>query len=335
MTAHGKKFSSDFEIFSVNDSFLDSEISVRIPRNAVARARNNQIQNSRERSEHRNGENIAISHVHLAAALHCSRVVAETGEIVRPAELAVRGFVVVVKIGQSWEIHTVDRQRGVITRIAVRQRNVGIAVYVPGKKSASKIDNLQMIVGEKKSSGDSVERQSLAEKNVIHPGRRIDIDLKLRARSAAKLISTVCRDCRRLTKFVRRDILGQIRIDPKGDFRRANIRFDVRNADFVFGKVVSKSSGANAFVAHDPEIFISDRAVRKMHFPGSAVHPLTAKPGAIERDVSVALPAFRMSIFSANSELNHWRARAFPFPKKFLYLRRDERPQFTRRQRHT
>src|SRR5713226_9353836 len=43
MAAHGKKSSSDFEILSVNDPFLDGEISARIPRDAVACARNNQI----------------------------------------------------------------------------------------------------------------------------------------------------------------------------------------------------------------------------------------------------------------------------------------------------
>src|SRR5713101_6742355 len=91
-----KSLPATSEIFSVNDPFLDGEISARIPRDAVARARNNQIQNSRERSEHRNGENIAVGHVHLAAAFHRSRIVAETGEIVSAAELTVRGFVVVV-----------------------------------------------------------------------------------------------------------------------------------------------------------------------------------------------------------------------------------------------
>src|SRR6267143_3586672 len=40
---HGKKFSSDFEVFSVNDPFVDSEIGGRIPGDAVAGARNNQI----------------------------------------------------------------------------------------------------------------------------------------------------------------------------------------------------------------------------------------------------------------------------------------------------
>src|SRR5439155_23741757 len=98
-------------------------------------------------------------------------------------------------------------------------------------------------------------------------------------------------------------------------------------------EVVSKISGANAFVAHDPEIFTSDCAVSEMHFRGPAVHPLTAKPGPIERDVSIALPVFRMSIFPANRKLNDRRAGAFPLRQEFPYLRRAERPQFTRRQR--
>src|SRR6266581_2750071 len=42
-TDHGKKFSSDFEVFAVNDPFLDGEVGGRIPGDAVAGARNNQI----------------------------------------------------------------------------------------------------------------------------------------------------------------------------------------------------------------------------------------------------------------------------------------------------
>src|SRR5205814_787000 len=42
-TDHGKKFSSDFEVFGVNDPFLDGEVGGRIPGDAVAGARNNQI----------------------------------------------------------------------------------------------------------------------------------------------------------------------------------------------------------------------------------------------------------------------------------------------------
>src|SRR5205807_9943515 len=103
--------------------------------------------------------------------------------------------------------------------------------------------------------------------------------------------------------------------------------------NFVLREIVSKTSGANAFVARDVEIFIRDRAVREMHLRRGAVHPLATKTGAIERNVAVALPAFRMSIFPANGELNHRRARAFPFPQKFLYFRRQERTHFTRRER--
>src|SRR5207253_10043106 len=130
--------------------------------------------------------------------------------------------------------------------IAVRQRNIGIPAHVPRKKSASKIDNLQAIVGEKKLSCDSVERQSLAQKNVIHSSRRIDIDLKSRSVASANLIDAVRRNRWWLMKFVRRDIFGQIGIDPNTHFRRPNVCFDVRDTHFVFGEVVSKISGANA-----------------------------------------------------------------------------------------
>src|SRR5437762_10793005 len=140
-------------------------------------------------------------------------------------------------------------------------RNVSAAAHVPVKKTTLKIDNLEMIVREKKSSGDFMEGQSFAQKNVIHPARRIDIDLESRAGAAVKLINAVRRNRRRLMKFVRRDVFRQVGIDPKTYFGRANIRFDIREANFVFGEVVSKSSGANAFVARDAEIFVSGRAV--------------------------------------------------------------------------
>src|SRR5438045_5184723 len=54
-----------------------------------------------------------------------------------------------------------------------------------------------------KSSGDFMEGQSFAQKNVIHPARRIDIDLESRAGAAVKLINAVRRNRRRLMKFVR------------------------------------------------------------------------------------------------------------------------------------
>src|SRR5438046_8882171 len=100
-------------------------------------------------------------------------------------------------------------------RIAVGQRNVRAALHVPGKKSALKIDNLEMIVREKKSSGDFMEGQSFPQKNVIHPARRIDIDLESRAAAAVKLINAVCRDRRRLLKCVRRDGVRAAGLGPK------------------------------------------------------------------------------------------------------------------------
>src|SRR6266513_2578367 len=48
-TDHGKKFSRDFEVFGVNDPFLDGEVGGRIPGDAVAGARKHQISNSGER----------------------------------------------------------------------------------------------------------------------------------------------------------------------------------------------------------------------------------------------------------------------------------------------
>src|SRR5207247_9343750 len=119
-------------------------------------------------------------------------------------------------------IVAVDGELSLITRSATGQRKVRAALHVPGKKSAFKIDNLEMIVREKKPSGDFMEGQSFAQKNVILSVRRIYIDLESRAGAAVKLINAVRRDRRRLMKFVRRDVFRVIGIVPKTYVGRAN-----------------------------------------------------------------------------------------------------------------
>src|SRR5205807_10672368 len=54
---------------------------------------------------------------------------------------------------------------------------------------------------------------------------------------------------------------------------------------------------------------------------------------AIERNVPVALPTLRMSIFSADRDANHRRPRTFPLVQEFLHLRRNERADFARPER--
>src|SRR6516165_8964086 len=191
----------------------------------------------------------------------------------------------------------------------MRQRNIGAPAHVSRKKIGAKIDNLQPIIREEKSSVDFLERQRFAEKNVIHSTRRIDVDLKPRSFLPSKLINAVRGDARWLMKFVGRDIFRQIRVEPVRGFDWPDCCFDVRNAHFMFGEVVNEISGANAFVACDLEILKNNCGLREMYFGGRAVHPLSAKPGPIQRNTSVALPAFRMSINQVRSPSHENSAR--------------------------
>src|SRR5947209_12654731 len=114
-------------------SILNRETGLGIAGDAVSEAGNDRAEQSRERSEHRNGKNIAVGDVDLAAPLHQSRIVAYAGEIVDAAQLPMSCFVTPIKIGQTWEIERVDRQLRCITLIVVSQRNVGGSAHVPGK----------------------------------------------------------------------------------------------------------------------------------------------------------------------------------------------------------
>src|SRR5438105_2670885 len=77
---------------------LDRHVGARA-RDAVACAGHDVIENLRERPEYWDGEHVAIGDFDFAVALHETRVAAEPGEIVAPAERTLGGLVAVVEIG--------------------------------------------------------------------------------------------------------------------------------------------------------------------------------------------------------------------------------------------
>ena len=120
-----------------------------------------------------------------------------------------------IKIGQAREIDIRDDDAGVITRFVFRQGDIGVAAHVSRKKRAAKIDKLQPVVCEKKSPGDAIERQSLAQKSVVHAVGCIDRDFEPRILAAAKLVNAVCSNIGRLPEFIRHNRLPQRRVNPK------------------------------------------------------------------------------------------------------------------------
>src|ERR1043166_9349670 len=64
-----------------------------------------------------------------------------------------------------------------------------------------------------------------------------------------------------------------------------------------------------------------------MNFRTPAFGPDAAEPGPIKRDVALALPVLRLSILTANSEMDGRRSRPFPFAQKLFQPVRAQRNQ--------
>src|SRR5213080_2035781 len=144
---HAKERAGCLEIAGMDSSLIYLEAGARLARDAVAAARDDMVENSRERSKNRNREDVAVSYFHLSVAMHGARIAAHTSEIIRAAQLPVRGLVVIVQIGQLRKIDSAYGDIRSITLIIVRQRDVGVPAQRAGKKPAAKIDNLQSVVG--------------------------------------------------------------------------------------------------------------------------------------------------------------------------------------------
>src|SRR6266404_188874 len=92
-------------------------------------------------------------------------------------------------------------------------------------------------------------------------------------------------------------------------------------------EIVDKRASGDALIPSDAKIFVGHSTIAEMNFRCRVLHPLAAKPGPIEKNVAIALPVFRVSIFSADRQLNHWRPCKFPLAEKLLDLGRNERTQ--------
>ena len=90
---------------------LTVKAGVRLVRQAVARAGNNRGEQSGERTENRNGKDVALGHFRASLAAHAAGVAAQAGPIVGPAQAATRGFVFEIEIGHAREIDALERER--------------------------------------------------------------------------------------------------------------------------------------------------------------------------------------------------------------------------------
>src|SRR5438552_4010960 len=142
VTQHAEERASGLEIVGVNNAVLDLEIRGPCARDAVSAAGEDFIQNSRERPEDRDGEDVAIAYLHFSIAAHRAPISAQTGEIIRAFQHALRGLVVVVQISQQGKIDLAYRDACPVTGIISRQRDVSISTQGAGEKSAADISDL-------------------------------------------------------------------------------------------------------------------------------------------------------------------------------------------------
>src|SRR5580700_7853515 len=98
--------------------------------------------------------------------------------------------------------------------IAAGKRNIGAATRRSGKKCTGNIDQFQSVIGENQFSSNAIERKRLAEKDVIHSARRIDVNVETGVLAAAKLVNTIGGNIRRLMEFVGNDVFVLVRLDP-------------------------------------------------------------------------------------------------------------------------
>src|SRR5438034_1041729 len=239
---HAKEHAGCLEIAGMDNSLGYLKAGARLARDAVAAARDDMVENSRERSKNRNREDVAVGYFQLSTAMHSAGIASKASEVIGAAQLPARGLVVIVQVRQLRKIDSAYGDICSITLIILRQRDVGVSTQRAGKKPAAKIDNLQSVVGEEQPSGDAVERQRLSKKTVIHPIGAID----------------------------------------------------------------------------------------RMDFRAPAVHPGAAEPGPPQGDGAFPSPILWIVIVTPDRETDCGRTLPFPFPEKFIQLRRSERAHCAR-----
>ena len=116
---HAEEFSRHFEIVGVKDAISDGETGVRLVRQAVTRAGNDRGDQTGERTENRNGEDVALGDFQRAVTAHSTGVAVERRPGVHAAHAATRGLIFEIEIGQAREIDAVQRHVRLIMRITL------------------------------------------------------------------------------------------------------------------------------------------------------------------------------------------------------------------------
>ena len=119
----------------------------------------------------------------------------------------------------------------------------------------------------------------------------------------------------RLAKFVRRDLLKKLWVDPKDRFGGPERALDVLEAHFVFHEIVGERSGAGAFVARHLEIIEGERALFETHLGGGAIHPGAAEAGALREMVPSPVQVAGAPARAVKSETAPQAAGAIPIPR--------------------
>ena len=317
---HAEEFAGHFEIVGVNDAVLDRESGFGLARETVAGTGNDRGDQLRERTENGDGEDVALGDFRCACALHGAGIATGADPLIRAAQEAMLCLIFKIKISQAREIDAVESEVRLVALVVSGQGNVGATADLAVKKFAVDIDQLETVVGEEEPAGNPLEREVLAEENVIHSARRIDFDLDVIIRAALKMVDAVDQQIRRVAEFVIRDFLEIFRIDPDDGFGETKRGLDLLEADFMMRKIVGDRSGAGAFVAEDAEIVEMERALFEPQRRARFVHPRAAESGALGGDGSFAGPGGRIAARAMQRETNGRRPAPNPFRKEAAHL---------------
>jgi hypothetical protein len=121
VTDHAEEFAGYFEIVGVDDAVLDRQGGLGRFRDAVTGSGNDRGSQLGERTEDRDGKDVAFGHVRDAVALHGAGVAADTGPLVGAAQFSFCRLVFEIEIGEAGEIDPVEREVRMITLVVLRE----------------------------------------------------------------------------------------------------------------------------------------------------------------------------------------------------------------------
>src|SRR5205807_5072971 len=82
LSQHAKSASIHVKIRGADNAILNGERHIRFSRHAITNSRHDFVEDVRKRTEERDGKDIAITHFHLALAVHRSRLAPASGPFV-------------------------------------------------------------------------------------------------------------------------------------------------------------------------------------------------------------------------------------------------------------